>query len=164
MATLLELIADGRLVKLDPQLGKHELEERQIFLLPQTAIAVTKLLETMESEWDIESTPAEQLDELVYHFVTGGQLDYPRQFHVLDHARDGVWQLKTQDLRLFGWFPTKDCFICSDITNANEIKRLHQYSGYCEQTWFRREKLDLDEPKYIDGMEPKDVVSNCNPT
>lgn len=161
MATILELVSEGRLIKLDPQLGERELEERQIFLLAETAVKAALMLESMESEWNIESSPAEQLDEFVHYFATGGMLNFPRQFHSLTHRRDGIWELKTQDLRLFGWFVAKDCYICSDIANANEVKRMRMYAGYCEQAWFRRDQLELNDPKYVHGKEPKDVISNC---
>lgn len=161
MATVLELVAAGKLVKVDASLGPREFEERRIFLLPETVTTSAKLCESMESEWDIETSPAEQLDELFYHFISGGTLDFPRQFSDLRHVRDGIWELKTADLRLFGWFADKDCFICTYIVNANELKRGTPYSGYCEQTWFKRQSLELKEPKYITGRDPRDVVSNC---
>jgi len=161
MATILELFARGELEKIDPQLAADEMEERQIFLVAGVADRLNALLNNMVYPWDTETTPAEQLDELVYHYATGGALDYPRQFHNLVHARDGIWELKTPDLRLFGWFPVRDCFICSDIADANVVKQTGQYAGYCEQAWFRRERLDLDEPKFLTGEEPSDVVSNC---
>lgn len=161
MATILELEESGQLVRVDASLGPKEFENRRIFLLAETVLRATELCESMESEWDIETTPAEQLDELFYHFMSGGVLDFPKQFHDLQHVRDGIWQLKTADLRLFGWFASKDCFICAYVVNANELKRGLPYSGYCEQTWFKRQNLDLDEPKFIPGQEPTNVVSNC---
>ncbi len=161
MATVLELVQAQKLVKVDVGLGPKEYEERRIFLLPETVVQVEKLLESMESEWDIESTPAEQLDELFYHYVHGGALDFPRQFNDLRHIRDGIWELKTPDLRLFGWFAEKDTFLCVNIVNANILKRGVPYSGYCEQTWFKRQQLELDEPKFIPGQVPNNVISNC---
>ncbi len=164
MATVIELVAVGKLVKVDAQLGPNELEERRIFLLPETVSKATELCESMESEWDTTLSPAEQLDELFYHFVSGGRMDFPRQLKELDHIRDGIWRLKTADLRLFGWFPAKDCFICAYVVNANELKRGTPYSGYCEQTWFKRHSLELNEPKFIVGQDPRNVISNCYST
>lgn len=161
MATILDLVATGELVKIDPQLADDEMEDRQIYLVAQAVGPSAALLATMVSQWEIESSPAEQLDELVYHFATGGQLDYPRQFHDLQHVRDGIWELKTADLRLFGWFAEKDIFVCASVADANVVKAAGQYAGYCEQTWFRRERLPLDDPKFLLGKEPVDVVSNC---
>lgn len=161
MATILELVASGELVKIDPQLADHEMEDRQIYLVAQAVDPLTALLATMVSQWGIESTPAEQLDELVHHFATGGALDFPRQFHDLEHLRDGIWELKSADLRLFGWFAERDVFVCASVADANVVKAAGQYAGYCEQTWFRREQLPLDDPKFLPGKEPVDVVSNC---
>lgn len=161
MATILNLVASRELVKIDPDLDDDEMESRTIYLVAAAVKRCADLIDSMESKWNLEVTPAEQLDDLVYHFATGGMLDCPRQFHVLSHKRDGIWQLKTPDLRLFGFFPRQDVFICTDVADANKVKEAGQYAGYCEQAWYKREKLGLDEPKYIGGIEPKDVVSNC---
>ncbi|QUL38141.1 hypothetical protein [Erythrobacter sp. JK5] len=149
-------------MKVDADLDEDELEERLIFFVKGVDSQCAKLIESMESQWDIELSPAEQLDELVYHFATGGVLDCPRQFHVLSHKRDGIWELKTPDLRLFGFFARKDIFICTDVADANAVKEGCLYAGYCEQAWFKRERLDLDDPKFVGGVEPKNVVSNCH--
>ena len=160
MPTILELAADGRLEKVDPTLDDDELEQRAIYLLEGGSARVTTLFATMVSQWKTEVTPAEQLDELVYNFTTGGELDFPRQFRDLTHHREGVWELKAPDLRLFGFFARKDCFICTDVADANVVKQLG-YSGYIEQGAFRRGQLDLDPPKFIPSKRPQDVVSNC---
>jgi hypothetical protein len=169
MATILELIGKGELIKLDPALGPRELEQRCIYLSARTAEGLGEKLKNMNSELGIENSPAEQLDDLVYHFATGGELDYPRQFHEMIHRREGIWELKTPDVRLFGWFYKRDCFICTAVADANVIKhgpadllssRGTMYSGYCEDAWYRREQLDVDPPKFISGNKLSDVVSN----
>lgn len=160
MPTILELAAAGELEKIDPDLDPDELEERSIYVLAGGEVRLQKLLGTMQSQWNTEVSPAEQMDELVYNFSTGEILDYPRLFRDLKHHRKGIWELKAPDLRLFGFFANKDCFICTDVADANIVKQ-YGYSGYIEQGAFRREKLDLNEPKFIDSKRPEDVVSNC---
>lgn len=162
MSTLVALIEQGKLIKLDVHLEYDELEQRQILLLPRAAEGLQEKLEKMESEWQIELSPIEQFDELTHRFVTGATLDYPRQFNILRRtSREGVWELKSGDIRMFGWFPVKDSFICCDVANANVVKAGRQYASYCEQVWFYRDQLDLDDPKFLTGEEPEDVVSNC---
>lgn len=161
MPTILDLVVSGDLIKVDPDLDEDELELRALYLVRGGDVQCDALLAGMVSQWDIETSPSEQFDELIYHFATGGALECPRQFHVLGHRRDGVWELKTADLRLFGFFPAKDVFICTDVADANRVKAAGQYSSYCEQSWFKRDRLDLDEPKFISGTDPRDVVSNC---
>lgn len=161
MATILELVAKGDLEKIDPDLDPDELEERQIYMLGSLVGRVEKTLASIESRWETELNPSEQLDELVYNFVSGEPLNYPRGFHDIDHKRDGVWMLKAPNLRLFGFFPTKDIFVCTDLVEAGVVKHQVTYAGMAEQSWFKRESLDLTPPKFIEGSDPSDVVSNC---
>lgn len=74
---------------------------------------------------------------------------------------NGVWELKTADLRLFGWFVQKDCFIVCDCDTTLRVKQMRLYPGYRDQAVRFRERLDLDEPKFIAGDDPNDVVSDC---
>ncbi len=162
MPTILDLVRRGDLVKIDPDLDEDEFELRMMYFVRGGDVRCDELLAKMQSQWNIEVSPIEQFDELVYNFATGGMLECPRQFHVLCHKRDGVWELKAPDLRLFGFFPMKDIFVCTDVADANQVKAAGQYSGYCEQCWFKRDRLDLDDPKFITGTDPRDVVSNCH--
>lgn len=170
MATIIQLAETGGLEKLDVALGPRELEQRCIYFLPQAANGLSDRLMAMVSEWNLEMEPAAQFDDLTHNFVTGGELNFPRQFNVLHHRRDGIWELKSADLRLFGWFADVDVFICSDVASATDVKEGplgaansggSLYAGYCEQAHYRRGQLDLNEPKYIPGERPTDVVSNC---
>ena len=103
----------------------------------------------------------EQVDGLVDVFCSGDTLTYGEQFKPLTHIKDGVWELKTPDIRIFGWFNRKDCFIGVVADDATRIKTYHLYHGYANVTTARfRDALDLDEPKYVTGDDPHAVVSN----
>jgi hypothetical protein len=160
MATLLELVAANRLVKFDPHLEVNELEWRFIYALPRFRERVENDLTTWESSWKVESTPAEQLDALFE--ISGETLTYHHQFKLLKPIRDGIWELKTPDLRLFGWFPIKDCFIGGALDLAFNVKKYGLYAGYIGEVVRLRDKLDLDEPKFVAGEDPNAVVSNCD--
>jgi hypothetical protein len=161
MATLLELVQQGKLFRVDPVLGRNEMEMRRIFLLPRSRDWLVEVLPIAESTWKIEESPAEQLDALVYQFCVGQPLKIGDRFKSLVHLGDGVWELKTADLRLFGWFVRKDHFVVSDCDHTDRIKRVNLYRGYCEQAVRQRDALELDEPKYIGGDNPDDVISDC---
>ena len=160
MPTIIELEERGLISRYETELDDNEYASRRMFFLPRIAEKLEEALNGMQTEWNVETPPIEQFYELAHHFITGGALDHPRHFHIMQHRYDGIWELKTADLRLFGWFPMKDTFICTDVANANVIKREGQYSGYCEQAGFRRNELDLDEPKFLKDTGPHHVVSN----
>ncbi len=160
MATIVELATLGSLVKVDPALSIRELEMRCIYLLPKAHTWLLKVLPVTDSNWNIDESPAEQFDALVYEFCSGASLPVGKRFKALIHRGGGLWELKTADLRLFGWFAQKDCFVVSDCDAAQRIKQVGLYRGYCDQAEKRRNLLDLDEPKFITGDNPDDVISD----
>lgn len=161
MATLLNLAKSGQVIKVDPVLGPKELEMRRIYLLPRACKWITEVLPATDSSWDLETSPNEQLDALIYEYCSGQPLCIGLRLKALVHLGEGIWELKTPDLRLFGWFTQKDCFIVSDCDDAGRVKKVPLYRGYCEQAVRLRGALDLDEPKFVTGDDPNDVVSNC---
>ena len=72
---------------------------------------------------------------------------------------DGVWELKSADIRVFGWFYKRDVFIAAAADAAWKIKEYCLYAGYRDQTKRDRDALDLDPPKFIAGSDPNAVVS-----
>ncbi|MCR9193985.1 MAG: hypothetical protein NXH88_04585 [Hyphomonas sp.] len=160
MATVLELMDRGDLERLDPQLDPDEQEYRSVFLVREVFTRLPGLLDQMESLLGIEQSPAEQLDEIFYNFTAGQPLAYPREFHEIYWRGEGFWELRTPDVRIFGFFPRKDCFVCTDIADKNLIEKYKLTSQYVEQGKRRRGLLDLDEPKWIESTEPHDVVSD----
>jgi hypothetical protein len=74
---------------------------------------------------------------------------------------DGIWELKTEDIRIFGFFHKKDCFIGVVADDATRIKTYDLYHGYANVNCRRfREAIDLDNPKCVLGDDPNAVVSN----
>jgi hypothetical protein len=160
MATLIELERDGQLFRLDPQLEPTEQEWRSIYLSPTLKKWMQDVLPTLQSTWQVEIGPAQQLDALVEEFCSGTTLCYGPRFHPIEHVEDGIWQLKTPDLRIFGWFHVKDCFVGWRAELADFIKNHWLYHGFAGETARFRNKLNLDEPKFVHGVDPNAVVSN----
>ena len=117
------------------------------------------VLPNLESRFGSEIAPIEQLDDFLGSYCAGEVLMFERQFRPLVHIDKGIWELKTIDLRLFGWFHRRDCFVCSAVDDATRVKSIPLYSGYRDQAVHDRSTLDLDEPKFISGDDPNDVVS-----
>jgi hypothetical protein len=159
MATLSKLIADGLILRWHIELPPHQQPERSLLLLPQLPARMDHAL-AEGSTWNIEESPAQQLDALTVVLVTGEPLVFGRQFKPLVHHQDGVWYLKTADVRLFGWFPHRDCFIAAAVGGADLIKRLRLYRPLAEEVGRLRTALPLDEPKFIGGNDPNAVISN----
>lgn len=92
--------------------------------------------------------------------VSQPRITYEWHFKPLTHIEDGIWELKTADLRIFGWFFVRDCFIGSAANLTDTIKQLHLYRPYVQEAVRLRDALDLDIPKFIPGDDPHAVVSD----
>ncbi len=161
MATLIELCKQNQLFQLDPQLGLSVTEERFVYLIPDVKQWFVNVLPATGSTWDITTSPIEQVDALMATFCSGDPLAVGRAFkHLVFRDAFGIWELKTADVRLFGWFPQKDHFIASGCGLTQIIKEVKLYHGYSTKAQRDRKLLDLDEPKFIPGGNPDDVVSN----
>lgn len=161
MATLLELVKIGAAIRLDPALGLRELELRRIYLLPRAHKWLAEVLPGTDSDRFTEEKPDMQVDSLVQIFCSGQPLAFGTQLKALVHLGYGIWELKTADVRLFGWFTQKDCFLVSDCDTKYNILRSNMVKAYCQQAVRFRDALNLDEPKFVTGDNPDDVVSDC---
>lgn len=162
MATLLNLSGEhGPLVKLDA-LGPTEQELRCIYLSLKLKSWIENDLPGLQSTWTTELSCLEQVDALTYEFASGEALDVGSQFKVLRPVAECVWALKTGDVRIFGWFPSKDHFVGVVADDAYKIKLHDLYHGYVGEVVRFRDALNLDEPKFVVGDNPDAVVSNCN--
>jgi hypothetical protein len=161
MATVIDLATaqPPALLKLDPALEAREQEWRTIYILPRVKPRFT-VLPTWQSHWKIEQSPVQQMDALLEVFCSGETLTFEHRFKPLVHLNDGIWELKTPDLRFFGWFPHQDCFIGGALDTAFNVKNLDLYRGYANEVAYHRQQLDLNEPKFIPGDDPKNVVTN----
>lgn len=160
MATIPCLIAGGVLVKIDPQLEPNELEHRLVYAVSGIIPRLQFELPVWDSVWMVEQDPTQQLDALLEIFCAGETLTFDHRFKPLTHLGEGIWELKTPDLRLFGWFCAKDVFIVACIDTATKVKTYNLYAGWAGEAVRQREQLDLDEPKFVAGENPEDVVSN----
>lgn len=96
-------------------------------------------------------SPLEQVDDLLHAFVSGADLSYYQRAHFMKPWDDGVWELKTPDVRLFGWFHVRDAFVVANADSGERCKAIGLYEGYRTDTIRRRGLLDLDEPKFVSG-------------
>ncbi len=80
---------------------------------------------------------------------------YGRWMHDLEPGRDEVWEMKTADLRIFGWIYRPRVFIASFVGYADWYKQPKPQKSYDtarEQVKEIRAALDLDEPKFTGGV------------
>jgi hypothetical protein len=161
MATLLDLSgAAGPLFKLDA-LEANQQEFRCVYLSEKLKNWMANDLPKLKATWQTELTCEEQVSELLESFCAGEPLDSSTQFHALRPYENGVWELKTGDVRIFGWFPKKDHFVGVVAHDAYRVKLHDLYHGFVGEVVRYRDSLNLDAPKFVPGEDPHAVVSNC---
>lgn len=160
MSTFDSLIGDGEIRRIEVELGPKELPRRLLFGTPGFIEWLEKRLEGNEpSPLGADISPAEQLDYLFYAFISGQPLVHSRQFRTIRAERNAVWELKTLDLRVFGWFLKRDCFVAVFGDWADHVKSHDLYRGYRLQIRRLRRELGVGDALCVEGLDPDDVLS-----
>jgi hypothetical protein len=158
MATPDTLKTAGLLEPVEVELDGNQQPQRLIYAHPRADSWLNGTLPQLEADGYVEGalTPEEQADTLFYQFISGATA-FQMAPNCLRPKDDGIWELRTHDLRVFGWFWRKGVFIISSVEQAKRCKQLNLYAGYREQAKHDRNGMELDEPKFIPG-ELEDVL------
>jgi len=160
MASLEDLVENGSIVRIEIGLPARELPERLLFGTPDFVQWLEKRAAQREpSASAADLTPAEQIYGLFYRYVAGKPLIISRQFRALTQIKNSVWELKTPDIRIFGWFPAKDVFIAVFGDWADRVKEYDLYRGYRLEVGRIRRELVGEKELCIWGTNPDDVLS-----
>ncbi len=163
MATLEQLRSQSFLGRAMPRLLAGQQAERRFYF-------TRRFKEWFDQEmpliaptfWGGDVPTKEQINGIIKSFVAGEDLYLPEQLHIVDPAAFGIWELKTGDIRIFGWFPEYDTFIASTAGDATELHQGMKWSYYCKCMWVvsERKLLDLNEPKFRAGGRRHDVFGS----
>lgn len=152
MATLAELVVRHELVRLGGGLLSNEQAQGRLFAFPHVIEWFEAVLPDLDAELSGgRQTPLEQVDDLLHDFVVGTNLDYYERSHSMRPEDPGIWELKTPDVRFFGWFQSRLTFVIAEVDTAFRCKKHDLYAGYRNSAVRRREALDLNEPKFMTG-------------
>lgn len=162
MATLIELCKSGDLDTIDPGLEADELPWRCLY---GTILFLDWLDQELpnlgHNELYSRLSPHEQVVAMLIDYVSGRYFSNDRRFKQLNWTPNyDIWELKTDEVRIFGWVPQKDAFVCCFGDSKDTIQMKGSYGGYITQTKYTRDKMNLDEPKYVTGRNYTDVISN----
>lgn len=158
MATLEHLVAAGKLKKHDPDLDDDELPTRIALFTPEFDTWLVTTLVNAPKDRNRNLRPFEQAEQILFDFAIGRPMAYGLHYRKLDPLAQHVWELKTEDVRLFGWFPQRAHFIavCGSLKNA--IRKARDYAPFIQKVIDFRTALELDEPKAITGVGHDDVL------
>jgi hypothetical protein len=162
MATIAKLVEDGVLVRIEVALDGGALPWRGVSCHRVPEFLPDWLRDTlprMASQVGAEDTPEEQVYALLELFITGARLNLGEMYKPLHPHERSIWELRTADTRIFGWFYRRDRFIAVFADDATHIHSYRLHAGYRNEVARLRDALDLDEPKLVEGVEEDDVLS-----
>jgi len=151
MATLEHLVVQGRLKRYRVELEHPDQPVRYLYAAPAVESWFTDTLASAPCDRGRNLTPSEQVDECLYEFVRGEPLAYGHRCRKLEPIARGVWELKTTDVRIFGWFPKRATFlmVCGEM--KVRLPHFKAYQPYVAHVVTFRDHLDLDDPKALTG-------------
>jgi hypothetical protein len=160
MSTIEELVLNGAISRIEVEMTKRDQPLRLLYGTPDFIEWLATLTSGAEPKTRLgQATAAEQIDQLFYSYLSGMPLIHIRQFRCIRAERNAVWELKTPDTRIFGWFMKKDCFVCVFGNWADEIKEYDLYRGYRIAIRRLRRQLGVDDNLCVQGVNPFDVLS-----
>jgi hypothetical protein len=160
MPTIDELMDAKTISRIEVGLDAHEQSLRLLYGTAGFTAWLEKILGGAEPPRRLgDATPAEQIDQLFHIYVSGMPLIYTRQFRFIRAEKNAVWELKTPDIRIFGWFMRKDCFVAVFGDWADQVKDHDLYRGYRIAIRRLRRELKLDDDFCVQGITPGDVLS-----
>ena len=160
MPTPDDAVAAGQLYKIDGGLDAAEQVQRLLYAMPRAVRWMNDKLEGLDADGYHENaqSPMMQTDDLFYTFVSGGVIESDWPPHVMRPPREGVWELRTADLRFFGWFWRKGIFIISAVDQAVRCKKFRLYAGYRKQCVRDRQSFGFDGEPFVIGESINEVL------
>jgi hypothetical protein len=155
MATFDKLLEGGVIVEVTVQLRSGQFPERKLYVYPECLDWMRNDVPQMVSGRLASAlTPVEQLRERLRQWTAGDRMAYGRWFQDLTPARDEVWELKTADLRIFGWMYRPREFIAVRGGYADDYKEPTKRKNYADERRAvveARDAFPLDGEKYATG-------------
>lgn len=160
MTTIEELVEANVISRIQVEMHPRDQEMRLLYGTPDFIDWLGGLAKGAQPKRRLgEATVAEQVDDLFNTFLSGHPLVYMKQFRSIRAEKNAVWELKTPDVRIFGWFLKKDCFVAVFGNWTDVIKDHDLYRGYRIAIRRLRRELGVDENLCVQGVTPGDVLS-----
>ncbi|WP_439925702.1 hypothetical protein [Nitrobacter sp. JJSN] len=156
MATFAKILEDKLVIPVVVRLGRGRFYDRFLYAYPDCLKWMKETVPTLETgRKKSAQTPAEQLILRLQQWVSGDPIKKGPMFKEMEYPRDNdVWELKTDDLRLFGWMYQPKKFIVASHGYADDYKvptKTKDYADDVRAVMEARQALPLDGPKFVKG-------------
>jgi hypothetical protein len=160
MSTISNLLSSGDLKAVTLGLIDDELADRGLFGTSRVFSFLEQELPRISSQ-DVALSALEQVANLFGRYLTNRPFILKSPISPIRHLENGVWELKTLDVRVFGWFSAKDVMIVDAGCDVKLLKSGDRnYSGFITQTTYARKRLGFEPNDYIKGSLSNDILSN----
>jgi hypothetical protein len=156
MATFAKIIEDRILIPVVVPLPKGKFYDRHLYAYPRSFRWMKETVPTLVTgRWESAFTPREQLILRVKEWLSGDEIKDGPMFQAMRHPKGSdVWELKTDDIRLFGWMYQRKKIIIAAHGYADHYKeptKIKDYADDVRAVMSARDALPLDGPKFVKG-------------
>ena len=135
-----------------------EFDEREFYAMPSHVRFLEEILPgAKRGVLGARETPAAQMDSLLRKWIAGKPMAYSRALSNLRPGKHGVWEMKSADLRIFGWLWRSKVFIAAFTGFADDYKEQdgnppkESYDDARDRVVWIRGGLNLDPPAFVTG-------------
>ncbi|MER9880733.1 hypothetical protein [Mesorhizobium sp. M0118] len=133
----------------------REVQRRWIYAFPRVVYWLQNELPNWQTGRLQSSVgPPDQMDDYLFRWIAGRDIRYEKMFKDLMPMADEVWEMKTADVRLFGWMCAPRRFIAVVPGYADDFKGIgsaNRYEAAKRAVIRARDELPLDQPKIALG-------------
>jgi hypothetical protein len=155
MATIDNLLKIRTLIRVTVPLGRGQFHDRKFYAYPECVEWMRNEVPKMVTgRLRSDFSPKEQLIERLRQWMSGDPMAYGRMFKDMEPRTDEVWEMKTADLRLFGWIYRPREFIAVCGGYADDYKEPTKTKNYADDRRAvvrARDALPLDGDKLAIG-------------
>lgn len=101
--------------------------------------------------------PLEQAAILFNHFVAGEDFDPPVP-HEMEPKGQGVWRLRTADLRFDGWFPDRNFFVIGAFDSKALAKDRARSDAMLAEVLALRSSTNLMGGQFVNAEDYRDLI------
>ena len=156
MATFEKIIKDRLLIPVVVRLPSGKFYDRYLYAYPDSLKWMKETVPTLQTgRIKSAQTPAEQLIMRLQQWLSGDPIKCGPMFKEMSHPKNNdVWELKTDDLRMFGWMYQRKKLIIAAHGYADHYKEPTKTKNYADDVravMQARDALPLDGPKLVRG-------------
>ena len=160
MSTLATLVEAHGLRSLSVPMGAAVQKWRVLYAAPRLITFLGQIVAgDPPTRCEADLSPKEQLYGLFADFISGEELVFDEEYHAMYPGDAAIWELKTPDIRIYGWFAQVDCFIGVVGDWKDRIVEFGLNAGYRDEAITFRRDCGAEEKFCIWETGPHDAIS-----